>query len=257
MNNNIHDQFSNEFPSKSNAISIFSNEWASLLPRYGAGVIPLFEDQRLHNIINMAGGLLDKKCLELGPLEGGHTYMMHNAGAPQITSIEANQRAFLKCLITKYLYDYNANLILGDLSKYIEKCNVQYDFTCMLGILYHMENPFETIKNVTRISRQIGCWTHYYDYDIISKNKNIDWKFDGTFTMEIIQGKKIHAFKHSYLDDLSSNTFFGGNQKISRWMPKQDILDLLSVLGFKTTIIHDDVSHPHGPCITFLAEKQD
>ena len=43
--------------------------------------------------LSLLGSIEGQSVLELGPLEGGHTYMLHKAGA-NITSIEANKRGF-------------------------------------------------------------------------------------------------------------------------------------------------------------------
>ena len=52
--------------------------------------------------------------LELGPLEGAHTYMLDRAGASEVVAIEGNTRAFLKCLITKELLSMpSARFLVG------------------------------------------------------------------------------------------------------------------------------------------------
>src|SRR5205814_564703 len=97
-----------EAPSPQTALDIFAREWASKLPEefeyLRAGNVPLFQDSR----IEWAGerlGLKGKSILELGPLEGGHTYMLEKMGAESIVAIEANTKAFLKCLIIKEILD--------------------------------------------------------------------------------------------------------------------------------------------------------
>jgi hypothetical protein len=71
-------------PSVQNAIDIFAGEWASRFPSNGpavnAGTVPLFEDPRLawanETLRELTGhGFAGQRILELGPLEGGHTYM--------------------------------------------------------------------------------------------------------------------------------------------------------------------------------------
>jgi len=44
-----------------------------------------------------------KKVLELGPLEGAHTYMLEKAGG-DVLSIEGNHGAYIRCLIVKNFY---------------------------------------------------------------------------------------------------------------------------------------------------------
>lgn len=47
------------------------------------------------------GCVQDQTTLELGPLEGGHSYMLENAGAEPVVALENNINAFLRRLIVK------------------------------------------------------------------------------------------------------------------------------------------------------------
>ena len=60
------------------------------------GTAQLFEDGRVTWAEEIFGRFAKWNILELGPLEGGHSYMFQNRGADKIISIEANNRAFLK-----------------------------------------------------------------------------------------------------------------------------------------------------------------
>src|SRR4028119_931287 len=99
----ILDAYVKSAPSPQHALDIFKGEWASLLPppydQYQAGKIPLFHDGRAYWALNEMGGCQGQRVLELGPLEGGHSYVLEQHGAGSVTSIEANTRAYLKCLI--------------------------------------------------------------------------------------------------------------------------------------------------------------
>lgn len=55
----------------------------------------------------MLGAFVGKTRLELVPLEGGHSYMLQKMGVKKIIAIEANSRAFLKCLCIKEIFDLN------------------------------------------------------------------------------------------------------------------------------------------------------
>ena len=68
-------------------------------------------DERNKWLANEIGGLSGKSVLELGPLEGGHTYMLEQLGATDITSVEANARAFLKCLIIEAVVQSSASAL--------------------------------------------------------------------------------------------------------------------------------------------------
>ncbi len=92
-------------PSAQNALDIFQGEWHTTLPGelHGlrAGTIDLFEDPRISWALREMGEVAGKTVVELGPLEGAHTYMLEQAGCASITSIEGSPRAYLKCLVLK------------------------------------------------------------------------------------------------------------------------------------------------------------
>src|ERR1035437_8430204 len=98
----ILDSYVRTAHSVQNALDIFVSEWASRLPppwsKCAAGGIPLFEDGRIVWALQQLGGCEGQRALELGPLEGGHSYMLESHGAASVLAVEANTRAFLKCL---------------------------------------------------------------------------------------------------------------------------------------------------------------
>lgn len=91
-------------PSEQNVINQFDN-WISAAPP-GApfstgGNSPLFSDGRVEWGIDVLGGVEGLDILELGPLEAGHTYMLHKAGARSVLGIEAMSQSYFKCLAIK------------------------------------------------------------------------------------------------------------------------------------------------------------
>src|SRR5215213_6466535 len=101
----ILDAYVRSAPSNQHALDIFKGEWAAILPApfndLRAGNLNLFYDNRAYWALNELGGCQGQRVLELGPCEGQHSYMLEQWGAASITSIEANTRAYLKCLIVK------------------------------------------------------------------------------------------------------------------------------------------------------------
>ena len=113
------------FPSDQNALDIFS-EWSSRLPgawkEPKAGTVPLFEHARMVWAAEQLGGFSGQRVIELGPLEAGHTYMMESLEAESILAVEANKRAFLKCLIVKEILRLNrSRFVLGDFVSSFER----------------------------------------------------------------------------------------------------------------------------------------
>src|SRR4051812_20493353 len=93
-------------PTNQNAIDLIDGWVSQLPPEVGvnAGHAVLFHDPRTVWALERLGSVAGQTVLELGPLEGGHTYMLHQGGA-RVLAIEANKRAYLKCLIVKELLD--------------------------------------------------------------------------------------------------------------------------------------------------------
>jgi hypothetical protein len=129
----ILDAYVSESPSAERAFGLFAGEWSSEIPGYGFGQAKLFDDYRIRWVEEQCGGLKGKRILELGPLEGGHTYMMARAGAASITSIEANTRAFLKCLVVQNALKFEADFRLGDFRRYLANNAEVYDLLLASG----------------------------------------------------------------------------------------------------------------------------
>ena len=230
-NVSILDQYVTLAPSIQNALDIFQAEWASLLPgnlaSLRAGNVPLFEDQRVLWAVEQLGGIQGKSVLELGPLEAGHTYMLEQLGAKSILSIEANTRAFLKCLIIKEVMDMRrAQFLCGNFVEYLLNCKDKFDVCFSAGVLYHMTNPAQLISSIAQVSNQVYIWTHYFDHQLIANNPDLapKFKFEGVSTE--YQGFKHTLYHQSYQAALDLEGFCGGSQPFSYWMSRDDILIL-------------------------------
>ncbi|WP_204348773.1 hypothetical protein, partial [Klebsiella pneumoniae] len=81
----------------------------------------LYDDARIAWLVSSVGGLQGLDVLELGPLEASHTAMLLAAGAKSVLAIEANQLAFLRCLVVKELRHLrDASFQLGDFTRFLE-----------------------------------------------------------------------------------------------------------------------------------------
>src|SRR5699024_4562235 len=98
--------FVSTLPTDQTIIDIFQGEWSSAFPADSGliakpGFAQLFADHRIEFADAILGPLDGMSICELGPLEGGHTYMLHERGAGSIDAVEVNKDAFLKCLCVK------------------------------------------------------------------------------------------------------------------------------------------------------------
>ena len=130
-------------PTDQNALDIFKGEWSSRLPgiwkELNAGTIPLFEDPRILWAADQLGGFGNQRVLELGPLEAGHSYMLETLGADTVIAVEANKRAYLKCLIIKEILNLKrCRFELGDCVTFLRENQTAFDVCLASGVLYHM-----------------------------------------------------------------------------------------------------------------------
>ncbi|MEJ0095239.1 MAG: class I SAM-dependent methyltransferase [Methylocella sp.] len=191
------------------------------------------------------GTLRGMNILELGPLEGAHTYQMVKLGADSVLAIEANSEAFQKCLIVKeVLQILRSRFLLGDCLKFLQETSDPFDMIFCSGILYHMENPFELIKSMSKHTDRIFLWTHYYNPDEISKSR--------IPKSVACDGIEVTFYEQAY-GDTAYGTFWGGNKPTASWLSKPGIERCFSHFGYKLTIHEDNVGHINGPCVTATA----
>jgi len=249
-------------PEPSNALEIFKGAWSSKLPspleHLKAGPSPLFDDERIHWFIREIGGAGGKSALDLGPLEGGHSYMLEKMGATRVTGVEANTHAYLRCLIIKeILHLERVEFLCGDFVEYLRMTDMQFDLCIASGVLYHMRNPAELIALIAkRCNKSLFLWTHYYNADLIAKSpiKRFIHK-EGT---EAEYGGFNHMlYRYEYQQRSDWATFCGGSAPYSNWMTRLDIMECLKFFGFHDIRINFDMpNHQNGPAIALAAFKR-
>jgi hypothetical protein len=256
----LNSPFMSGHPSAQNAIDIFRGEWSSQLPpplnTVVAGRAALFDDERIKWLVAELGGLQGQHILELGPLEGGHSYMLDRCGAESIVAIESNTRAYLKCLITKELLGLQrVQFLCGDFIEYLRSSECpDFDVGVASGVLYHMVNPVELVALLARRCKaHLFLWTHYYDRALIDA-RNLLSRF--VSSERVTYGGFEHSlFRQDYGDEaLGWSGFCGGSQSHSHWLLRQEITRSLKYFGFSRIKINfEDPDHPNGPAFALLA----
>jgi len=247
-------------PSDQNALDIFKGEWSSQLPgvwkKLKAGTATLFEDGRILWAAEQLGGFKGQRIIELGPLEAGHTYMLESLGAESILAIEANKRAYLKCLIVKEILGLSrSRFLLGDFVSFLRENETSFDICMASGVLYHMHNPCELIYLMSKASNKIVLWTHFYDKELIQTKDIVRGKFSGSIP-KTYNGFDHVLYKYTYGDALHWTGFCGGSSPYSYWMPREDILACLRFFGFQNLRIgFEEPEHVNGPCFAVVARR--
>lgn len=257
----ILDQYEKRAPTGQNVIDIFKGEWSSEMPG-GSGLhstpghAKLFEDARIEWAGTVLGGFANRTILELGPLEGAHTYMMSRRGAKEVVAVEGSSRAFLKCLCVKELFALtNTKFLFGDFVAHLEQNRRRFDLVIASGVLYHMMDPIKLLDLICAATDRVYLWTHYFDEAVQRNNPMFKKKFGqlesathGDFTYQYSL--------QSYNDALKWAGFSGGPAETSRWLPKDVIVGFLQKRGFtdiRTNFLQPD--HPNGPAFSIAAQR--
>ncbi|MEF2074020.1 class I SAM-dependent methyltransferase [Consotaella aegiceratis] len=257
----ILDAYIDRAPDPQTILDIFTNEWSSKMPVESGliatpGPAALFEDGRIDWLSKTIGGFANKRILELGPLEAGHTYMMHNGGAASITAIEANSRSYLKCLCIQQIFNLNrASFLYADAMAYADQCNEEFDLCVASGILYHMTAPVDFIRQIGRMSKTMFIWTHYYDESIRSRS-DMSKQFHEPQEIEI-EGHTYTAVKRTYDAALNWAGFCGGSKSWALWLTRDSLFRALEDAGFVVDgVSFDQADHPNGPSLALVATRK-
>jgi hypothetical protein len=229
-------------PSARNGLELFAGEWASKLPEpfdtfRGSGGMALFADERITWADEKlralgAAGFAGAKILELGPLEGGHSFMMSRMGAKSVLALEANARAFLKCLVAKEALGMpGVTFWLGNALRYLREPGETFDVGVACAFLNHLVEPVEVIELLARRCRAVFLWNVVYDATLFEKMPEMKPNFGPGQPAEW-SGFRHTLYPHFYGQVESYKRFWGGLQPSCCWMRPDDILGALKAFGF-------------------------
>lgn len=254
---NIADRFIEGLPSEQNLLNLFAGEWSSAMP-VNSGLVStpghanLFDDPRIHWADEIFGGVKGKEVLELGPLEGAHSYMLHKLNAKKIISIEMNSRAYLKCLLVKEIFKLNrCDFQLGDGIEFVRNSG-HFDVVFASGLLYHLADPFDLLNLLCNKTNAFFIWTHYYDLEVLQNRTDLNlFSPQPTyFKEELIGHERFYPGTA-----LNWTGFSGGAKNSATWLSRKSMFEFISKRGFHTIPAFDHIDHPNGPAIAFCAIK--
>jgi hypothetical protein len=243
------------------ALDLFAGEWSSRLPppldTCRAGEVPLFADPRLAWGLEALGSVAGRRVLELGPLEGAHSYMLERAGAAEVVAVEANARAYLRCLVVKELLGLTrVRFLLGDFTDWLGREPADgFDVAIASGVLYHARNPAALLHRLARVAPRLYLWTHYFDEARVRARPKLAARFDG-IVGAVEQGFPHTLHVHRYQAAPFRPSFSGGSHAVTHWLSREDVLGLLRHLGFGDLQIGcEEPDHPNGPAFGVVARR--
>lgn len=255
----VFDRYELSIPSHQNAIDALPG-WNSSFPtemNLKAGTTPLFADGRIDWALSQYGPIDGKTVLEVGPLEGMHTYRLDREAPARVDAIEANKLCFLRCLVTKQILGIDsANFLLGDVQEWLLQ-SPTYDLAFASGVLYHMADPGEFLRRLSLKADALYIWTHYFDEAVMPEGDVRRHPFSGKVEERVVEGCRLRYYERSYRHANDDPAFCGGLRDRHYWMHRNDILDLLAVFGYNEIVIGtEEPQHPGGPSFSIFARRK-
>jgi hypothetical protein len=203
------------------------------------------------------GDLTGRAVLELGPLEGAHTYMLQKAGCASIKSIEGNPRAFLKCLVLREVLGLErAEFLCGDFNAYLRAAPPEVEAVIASGVLYHMTSPVELMYLISRVTDSLFLWSHYYDEAALARRADIRKKLSAKSSSDF-QGFRHDLFRYEYWSSFGLRRFYGGPKPYSYWLKRETILECLRWCGFTSIVTgFEEPDHRDGPAFALVARRE-
>ena len=248
-------------PSQQNAVDSVPGWTGAMPPETGlrAGNAHLYADTRIDWLLHHCFAVAGRSVLELGPLEGFHTYMLERAGAASIDAVEANTLAYVRCLITKEVLGMTrAHFLLGDFTQWLERSEQRYDLLVASGVLYHSHDPVRLLELIAARADALYLWTHYFDETAMPPGDKRRVPFSERVETRLSNGVAVQLHERSYYRAWRDPSFCGGLQDRHFWINRADILDLLAALGFGHIVIaHEEPAHVNGPSFSVFAARAD
>ncbi len=246
--------FETRAPSAQTAVDVFRDRWACdlgpLLGVDGTGPHPLFTQDSRPKLAVQALGREDYRglhVLEIGPLEGAHTYALEQMGAESVTCVEANSEAWLKCLVVKELLNLRrSSFVHGNIVGFLQNNQRRFDLVYCAGVLYHMTDPAELIGAIAKTADACFVWTHVYRADC----------HPVPFTAKRVHrlGIGLDYWSHRY--GPKDKGYWGGIAPTATWLTAEDLQRAFGAAGLSDiTVIEDQPGHPNGPAILFMARR--
>lgn len=230
-----------------NAIGGWTTQFEIDGQKVGGTVDLLPKDPRLIWQLEQIGGCEDKLVLELGPLEGAHTKMLHDAEARFIDAVEGLNDCFLRCLVVKEAFNLNrANFWFADFNNYIEGLagyGYRYDIVSAAGVLYHQKDPVTLIQNLAKITDTVLVWSQ------VAGPNTPNGKTD-----EIVNGYK-GRYNSYHGTRLTSESYCGGLQNEAFWLYPDEMLRCFRDAGFTDIVQGDSPDNINGKSLLFVARK--
>ena len=198
------------------------------------GEISAIGDERVERFFRYAPR--PESILELGSLEGAHSFIFaQQPGVKRVVALEGREKNLRKARFVQELLEirnvefFQANLEQADLRTF-----GKFDAVFCCGLLYHLPDPWELLKQLPAVAPILFIWTQY------ARESEARDLGNG------LRGKThIEGGTDEPLSGMSSTAI---------WLTLDSLRDALAASGYGSVeVIYDDPAHANGPAVTIGA----
>lgn len=199
-------------------------------------LIPDPRIERFHDRFDLS----DKRVLEIGCFEGVHTIALCRL-AEQVTAVDARIENVVKTVVRCALFDERPRVFLCDVEDGVVEDDLMHADLCHhVGVLYHLTDPVSHLHAIgTWISRGLMLDTHYAS----SEDATEEYEVDG------------ERFRYRRYEERGREDVFSGMRQHSKWLLLDDILAVLSAVGFDAVQVVETRNERNGPRVLLFAER--
>jgi SAM-dependent methyltransferase len=202
---------------------------------YGGGISAV-GDGRLEQFFRFAPDAVT--ILELGALEGAHTFLLaEHPGVQRVLALEGREANLRKARFVQELLQIGnvefaqANLEHAELSTF-----GKFDAVFCCGLLYHLPEPWKLIEQCASVAPLLFIWTQY-----AAENEAHD----------VGHGLRGKTYVEGGADEPLS-----GMSATATWLTLDSLRTLLAASGYESVeVIQDDPGHANGPAVTIGARR--
>lgn len=173
--------------------------------------------------------------LELGSLEGGHTFELIKRPGRSVVAVEGRAdnveraRYARRCLRATEVRFVHANLETTPLRRF-----GRFDVVYCSGLLYHLPDPAALLDQFAAVAPATFVATHY------ARDDEVD--------------AVLHGMPGRWYSELGLGDPLSGMSARSFWPARDALLDRIRSAGFvRVEVLHDAPEHPNGAHISLAA----
>jgi len=183
----------------------------------------------------------DMTVLELGSYEGDLTVQMARI-SKFVTGVEVRPSNIICALTRAFVHDIaNVRFLMADVQEIDDTSFGTFDLLFHAGLLYHFINPVDHMFGACKIADTLLLNTHYYD------------EYLGFERSDIVRDGV--TYKAALYKEYGMEERLSGVTEYSRWLFKEDLINLVRAVGYDEIEIAKDEKTKSGPKITLLARR--